>query len=814
MLRAASRSSVLVALLPLALCGHAGTARAWSRDPLSPTPIMPTASGDQNVITAFPDGSGGCYVLSYLNISGVIRPVLQRLTATGALAAGWSTSGLLVNSSTTPTPLYMCATADGTGGAYVAWTDSRTGHQGVYAQHVLSNGTLAVGWATNGNAVYTSSVDEKELSLCNDGAGGLLIAFTHSFSGADHDIYASHVSSAGSASTISIAVTGLDQDRPVIASDGAGGAFIAYEQVTGVGNTDIKVAHIEGSPLFLTLLLDITVCNTANNQTVPDIASDGANGAYVQWFDYNVAGGPHPTISHLGTTGAPEPYYGTAGSPYTNGGNTAFESHIASDGGGGAVLLWNYTLVNSALYGMRAMPHGAFASGWSPLGDVITSVSTNHIYPRICGDGNGGAFMVWFDDPWMTNLFATHWLASGTSAPSIPVNGREVGLQPDFFYTPAVCPDAAGGAFYFFSAFNGTNFQAKGIHLDRYAMLGDNRPTSAGVRDIASDQGGQVRFTWNASPYDNDSELGIGSYWVWRQAPLALAQAAVAAGARWADAEDVATAVTPVKGRLFRRDASLATNYAWEFLTSMPAHQATQYSFVAGTTTDSVAGHNPYSLFMVEAHAAGDDRAFWPSPPDSGYSVDNLAPAMPVPFTAQYLGGTTKLHWNPNTETDLSGYRLYRGGSLGFPTDGVHFVTAQPDTGHTDAAGAPYVYKLTAIDIHGNESLAAVVTPSGTVSVEDAAPHELALALVSANPSRDRASFRLALPRAGEARVEVFDAAGRMVRTLTSGSRPPGAWTIEWDGQNEAGRPAASGLYFVRLSAMGRELVRRVVLAR
>ena len=66
---------------------------------------------------------------------------------------------------------------------------------------------------------------------------------------------------------------------------------------------------------------------------------------------------------------------------------------------------------------------------------------------------------------------------------------------------------------------------------------------------------------------------------------------------------------------------------------------------------------------------------------------------------------TINVSWNPNTEEDLSGYRLYVGqasGQYGEPVD-VGNVT-----GHvmeiTPQHGATYYFALTAYDTSGNES--------------------------------------------------------------------------------------------------------------
>jgi hypothetical protein len=79
------------------------------------------------------------------------------------------------------------------------------------------------------------------------------------------------------------------------------------------------------------------------------------------------------------------------------------------------------------------------------------------------------------------------------------------------------------------------------------------------------------------------------------------------------------------------------------------------------------------------------------------------------------------------------------------------------------------------------------------------------------NPFRPGTRFRFALAERGRVELELFDAGGRTVRTLASGTWEAGEHALEWDGRDEGGRAVPSGTYFARLSAGGRTLGHRVV---
>jgi hypothetical protein len=69
---------------------------------------------------------------------------------------------------------------------------------------------------------------------------------------------------------------------------------------------------------------------------------------------------------------------------------------------------------------------------------------------------------------------------------------------------------------------------------------------------------------------------------------------------------------------------------------------------------------------------------------------------------------------------------------------------------------------------------------------------------VAPNPLVTAATVRLALRRAGDLRVEVFDGTGQVVRVLAAGRSAPGNLALRWDGSDSAGTRVSPGVYFVR----------------
>jgi hypothetical protein len=82
-------------------------------------------------------------------------------------------------------------------------------------------------------------------------------------------------------------------------------------------------------------------------------------------------------------------------------------------------------------------------------------------------------------------------------------------------------------------------------------------------------------------------------------------------------------------------------------------------------------------------------------------------------------------------------------------------------------------------------------------------PLALRLGAVVPNPSRAATSIGFELPRAGGARVEIFDLAGRLVRVLDAPALGEGQNALRWDGASSSGETAPAGVYFYRLGAGG-----------
>ncbi len=79
------------------------------------------------------------------------------------------------------------------------------------------------------------------------------------------------------------------------------------------------------------------------------------------------------------------------------------------------------------------------------------------------------------------------------------------------------------------------------------------------------------------------------------------------------------------------------------------------------------------------------------------------------------------------------------------------------------------------------------------------------------NPFTSATTLSFELARPAGVRLAIYDLSGRKVRSLLEASRGAGRHTILWDGRDDAGRRASSGVYFYRVETGARVATRKVL---
>ena len=85
-----------------------------------------------------------------------------------------------------------------------------------------------------------------------------------------------------------------------------------------------------------------------------------------------------------------------------------------------------------------------------------------------------------------------------------------------------------------------------------------------------------------------------------------------------------------------------------------------------------------------------------------------------------------------------------------------------------------------------------------TVSVKALAA---SLAQNEPNPFNPQTTIRYTMPSSGNVMINIYDASGRLVRSLVNGVKEAGSHNVTWNGTDNHNSPVSSGVYFYRLTA-------------
>jgi hypothetical protein len=346
--------------------------------------------------------------------------------------------------------------------------------------------------AANGLAVCTAANDQTRPVVVSDGSGGVIIAWhdqrpTVAASGV---VFAQRLNAAGTpqwtANGVQLSTTG-DTELPVIAPDGANGAFVAYG-----GDVQTRVQRVNAAGVPQWGADGTQLSNSGSSKRDVAITADlgGAGGAIVAWRENNATGGTNDIYAQK-VNAAGVVQWGSNGVPVTatNMNNETLPALI-SDGAGGAIILWG----GSA--GLRAQRLNS--SGMLQWGNTILAATVNNNPASVVRDGSTGVIVFWAGG----GVFTQRIDATGNRLWNPPNGGvllSTVGLM-----TRAVS-DPVGGATVTWQDFrSGTNFN---IYEQNVNSLGAAKYMSNGVEvcfetddqvapQIVSDGGSGVIITW------------------------------------------------------------------------------------------------------------------------------------------------------------------------------------------------------------------------------------------------------------------------------------------------------------------------------
>ena len=316
----------------------------------------------------------------------------QRVNSNGVIQ--WAVNGYAVCTAD-GNQLYPELVSDGSGGAIIIWTDTRSGNSDIYAQRVNSSGTAQ--WTVNGVAICTATGEQVSPMLISDGSGGAIIAWRDARSGTN-DIYAQRVNSSGTAqwtvNGVVICSATSEQYDSRMSSDNAGGAIVTWYDYRNLADGNIYAQRINSSGAVQWTANGIAICTQSPaNQQTPRITSDGSNGAIITWVDPRNDGNGDIYAQKINGSGTVQ--WTTNGVGVCTASNNQARMEILGDGNGGATIIWDDDL--AANIGAQKLNSSGVAQ-WESNGIWVCNASGSQHRGHLVSDGSGNLIVVWDDD--------------------------------------------------------------------------------------------------------------------------------------------------------------------------------------------------------------------------------------------------------------------------------------------------------------------------------------------------------------------------------------------------------------------------------
>lgn len=405
-----------------------------------------------------PDGSGGVFVAwrdTRANLVTGSDVYLQRLTAAGAIAPGWPTSGLGVCVAPESQNLFAVS-PDAFGGVLLTWPDDRNRWgRNTYVQRVMASGAIAPGWPLNGAPASQATGTQWNVSVAADGLGGAYAAWedSRSYSTQLEDVYVQHLDGSGQVvagwppdGLPACTIPATQGGRMRVLADDSGGAVVVWGDARN-GGLDTYGARLltDGQ---LAPGWNVNGTHLVQGQTIQTMTRDEAGGFYLVTATASQGFAAHYFLHRFSFDGQRAAGWPTQGFVVCDALNIREGMRVALDSEGGLLMTWyDYRTPGGEIYASRVLPSGVLAPGWVQNGTRVSDAANYGVEsePDIAADDFGGAYVVWLHENPDHDVFIQHLNSTGTPVPAWPDFGRRVAPTGSQFQ-PRIAADGLGGA--------------------------------------------------------------------------------------------------------------------------------------------------------------------------------------------------------------------------------------------------------------------------------------------------------------------------------------------------------------------------------
>jgi len=325
--------------------------------------------------------------------------------APGSQAFYWPVEGVAVCSESGE-QLGSQLTVDGTGGAIVTWQDWRVSPDSrVYVQRLNRLGEAQ--WLPGGIWISSSSGDASLPQIASDGLGGAYVAWQEQHSNY-YDIYAQHMDADGNPlwanGGIPICTADSNQVNVLIVADGDNGAIVSW--VDERADFDqIYTQRVDAAGSVLWAVDGVSVCDTVSgDQGFHECIYDSLGGEIITWMDWRNEAADLGDIYAQRIDATGNRYWDAAGVGVCVVDSLQRYPNLVSDGDSGAIITWaDYRVgFRGDIYAQRIQADGAMPTGagydWQVNGTAVCDDIQKQRAPTIVSDGVGGAIITWMDN--------------------------------------------------------------------------------------------------------------------------------------------------------------------------------------------------------------------------------------------------------------------------------------------------------------------------------------------------------------------------------------------------------------------------------
>ncbi|MCF7793338.1 MAG: T9SS type A sorting domain-containing protein [Candidatus Cloacimonetes bacterium] len=292
---------------------------------------------------------------------------------------------------------------DTNGGAYIIWLDSRNpGGVDIYGTHVDTNGNIVAGWDADGNAIAVEDGDQNYHTFWEDGTGGAILAWQDTRIADDANIYVQRIDSGGSllwnaGGNLLVGATGI-QEKPKMSPDGTGSFIFSWrdKRSDNFGDIYAQRVNLDGNLLWTN---DVEVYVGNGVQRNVRLTSSSDTGVIAVWEDgRNEVGAEFKDIFIQKIDVDGNLLWNSSGEVVVEALNDQINPRLTSDGNGGAWIVWEDGRTENHPFGDVFLQHfDSTGSTQLTTNGMVICDEAGYQFSPLVKISNSSVFVVWGD---------------------------------------------------------------------------------------------------------------------------------------------------------------------------------------------------------------------------------------------------------------------------------------------------------------------------------------------------------------------------------------------------------------------------------